>query len=224
MVQEKEYRNLRLEQEDVAEIGYRAARCRRFYRLVILRKRITVEEGQQRLWEDVRYLFYITNIEEMTPAEVVLFSNGRCNQENLIEQLKNGLNALRMPVGDLVSNWAYMVMASLAWTLNAWFALLVRRAESREQLLRMEFAGHRASARADRSRRQAYRVPHLDLHPVDQDASVDLLHHTPASAGVRTRPGTGSGKKPRGAVCRKTAPRAVRRDENDPRHNERCRS
>ena len=139
IVQEKGYRNLRLEQEDVAEIGYRPARCRRFYRLVILRKRIAVEEGQQRLWEDVRYLFYITNIEEMTPAEVVLFCNGRCNQENLIEQLKNGLNALRMPVGDLVSNWAYMVMASLAWTLKAWFALLVRRSESREQLLRMEF-------------------------------------------------------------------------------------
>lgn len=54
-----------------------------------------------------------------------LLSNGRCHQENLIEQLKNGVHALRMPVGDLVSNWAYMVMASLAWTLKAWFALLL---------------------------------------------------------------------------------------------------
>lgn len=139
IVQEKGYRNLRLEQEDVAEIGYRPARCHRSYRLVVLRKRISVEEGQQFLWEEVRYLFYIANIEEMSPAEVVLFCNARCNQENLIEQLKNGLNALRMPVGDLVSNWAYMVMASLAWTLKAWFALLVRRAECREQLLRMDF-------------------------------------------------------------------------------------
>ena len=30
-----------------------------------------------------------------------------------------------MPVNDLVSNWAYMVMASLAWTLKAWFALVL---------------------------------------------------------------------------------------------------
>jgi hypothetical protein len=33
----------------------------------------------------------------------------------VIEQLKNGVNAMRMPVADLVSNWAYMVMAALAW-------------------------------------------------------------------------------------------------------------
>ena len=52
-------------------------------------------------------------------------ANQRCNQENLIEQLKNGVQALRMPVGDQTSNWAYMVMASLAWTLKAWFALLL---------------------------------------------------------------------------------------------------
>ena len=58
-------------------------------------------------------------------AEVVAFANGRCNQENLIEQLKNGVHALRMPTGDLTSNEAYMVMASLAWTLKAWFALLL---------------------------------------------------------------------------------------------------
>ena len=32
---------------------------------------------------------------------------------------------MRMPVGTLVGNWAYMVMASLAWTLKAWFALML---------------------------------------------------------------------------------------------------
>ena len=75
----------------------------------------------------------------MSPAGVVFFCNDRCNQENLIEQLKNGLNGWRMPVGDLVSNWAYMVMASLAWTLKAWFALQARRTGDRAELLRMEF-------------------------------------------------------------------------------------
>ncbi len=32
---------------------------------------------------------------------------------------------MQAPVDNLVSNWAYMVMASLAWTLKAWFALLL---------------------------------------------------------------------------------------------------
>ena len=53
-----------------------------------------------------------------------------------------------MPVDDLVSNWAYMVMASLAWSLKAWSALVLPeqgrwaekyRAEKRS-LLRMEFS------------------------------------------------------------------------------------
>ena len=52
-------------------------------------------------------------------------ANGRCDQENVIEQLKNGVNAMRMPVRDLESNWAYMVIAALAWNLKAWFGLLM---------------------------------------------------------------------------------------------------
>jgi len=35
------------------------------------------------------------------------------------------VKALAMPVGDTMSNGAYMVMASLAWSLKAWAALLL---------------------------------------------------------------------------------------------------
>ena len=133
------YKNIRLEGETVAEFSYRPTQCDRAYRVIALKKDLSVSEGQQRLFEEIRYFFYITNIEELSPAEVVFFCNDRCNQENLIEQLKNGLNALRMPVGDLASNWAYMVMASLAWTLKAWFALQARRTQDSAELLRMEF-------------------------------------------------------------------------------------
>jgi hypothetical protein len=139
IVVEKGYRNIRLQREHVAEFSYRPGKCKRSYRVVVLRKSLSVEEGQVRLFDDVRYFFYITNLIGLSGAEVVWFCNERCNQENLIEQLKNGLNALRMPVDSLVSNWSYMVMASLAWTLKAWFALLVRRREHRDQLLAMEF-------------------------------------------------------------------------------------
>jgi Transposase DDE domain group 1 len=139
IVVEKGYRNIRLLREHVAEFCYQPRKCKRPYRVIVLRKSLSVEEGQVGLWDDVRYFFYITNRSDLSAADVVWFCNERCNQENLIGQLKNGLNALRMPVDSLVSNWSYMVMASLAWTLKAWFALLVRKREHRDQLLAMEF-------------------------------------------------------------------------------------
>ena len=139
IVVEKGYRNIRLVREHVSEFSYQPTKCKRPYRVIVLKKSLSVEEGQVRLFDDVRYFFYITNRSDLTAAEVVWLCNERCNQENLIEQLKNGVNALRMPVDSLVANWSYMVMASLAWTLKAWFALLVRRREHRDQLLGMEF-------------------------------------------------------------------------------------
>jgi len=66
-------------------------------------------------------------------------ANGRCNQENVIEQLKNGVNAMRMPVDDLLSNWAYMVMTALAWNLKAWFGLLLPNRKRGGEIVRMEF-------------------------------------------------------------------------------------
>jgi len=139
IVEEKGYKDIRLDSEWVAEFAYRPGKCRRTYRVVVLKKDLSVCQGQQMLFSDVRYFFYITNLDQMPAEEVVFFCNERCNQENLIEQLKNGLNALRMPVRDLVSNWAYMVMAALAWTLKAWFALHARLKADRVELLKMEF-------------------------------------------------------------------------------------
>lgn len=141
------YKNIKLQGESVARFRYRPNACQKTYTVVALRKELAIEQGQLRLFDDVRYFFYITNLLDATPAEVVLLANDRCNQENLLEQLRNGVRALNMPVDGLVSNWAYMVMASLAWSLKAWFALLLPergrwkekyRAEKR-QVLTMEF-------------------------------------------------------------------------------------
>ncbi len=75
----------------------------------------------------------------MTIREIVLFANDRCNQENVIGQLKSGVNALRMPSDGLVSNWAYMVIAALAWNLKAWYGLVTLIPATRRDILRMEF-------------------------------------------------------------------------------------
>ena len=147
IVAERGYKNIKLESEHVAEIDYQPANCRRSYRMVILRKNLTIERGEKEIVDDVRYFFYITDDHKSSCAEIVFSANARCNQENLIEQLKNGVRALNMPVDNLVSNWAYMVMASLAWTLKAWFALALpvkgrwreKHATEKTDVLRMEF-------------------------------------------------------------------------------------
>ena len=124
VVRERGFENIRLQGEDVAAFAYRPGACDRDYRVVVVRKNLSVAKGEQVLFDDIRYFFYITN--QTDPADqIVIRANQRCNQENLIEQLKNGVRALQMPVGDQTSNWAYMVIASLAWTLKAWFALLL---------------------------------------------------------------------------------------------------
>ena len=125
IVQERGFENIRLQSEEVAEFDYAPGRCRRSYRMVVVRKNLSIERGELALFDDVRYLFYITNNRTMTASGIVRSANDRCNQENLIKQLKSGARALQMPVDHLMSNWAYMVMASLAWTLKAWFALLL---------------------------------------------------------------------------------------------------
>jgi hypothetical protein len=147
IVRERGYKNVRLESEQVAQFDYRPTKCRQTYRMVVLRKNLSVAEGQQRLFDEIRYFFYITNDRTSAPAAIVRQANERCNQENLIEQLKNGVRAMHMPVDNLVSNWAYMVMASLAWTLKAWFALWLpaegrwadKYAAEKQSVLMLEF-------------------------------------------------------------------------------------
>jgi len=139
IVRERGFTNIRTVSEHVAEFDYQPGKCKKTYRIVVLRKNLTVEKGDLALFDDIRYFFYITNDRLMTPQQVVYFSNERCDHENDIEQLKNGVNAMRMPVADLVSNWAYMVIAALAWNLKAWYGLLTPNKVLGYQIIRMEF-------------------------------------------------------------------------------------
>ena len=107
--------------------------------MVVLRKHIGVYKHGQKVREEVRHLFYVTNEWDWSCPEVVYFANGRCNQENLIEQLKNGLMALHAPVNTLLANGAYMAIGCLAWSLKVWLALLHPDERARAALLSWEF-------------------------------------------------------------------------------------
>ena len=147
IVKQRGFFNQRLVSEDTAEFEHRPAKAKRSYRIVVLRKLIVEERGQRSLGTSYRYFFFVTNDRKLSHQEVIAESNGRCNQENLIEQLKNGARALHAPLNTLDANWAYMVIASLAWTLKAWFALLLpiaprwreQHERQRQLVLRMEF-------------------------------------------------------------------------------------
>jgi hypothetical protein len=148
IVRARAFENIRLESERVAEFAYQPLACKTTYRMIVVRKDVAVEKGEQRLFDDYRYFFYLTNDGKRTPAEIVFRANDRCNQENLHAQLKGGVRALQAPVDTLESNWAYMVMVALAWNLKAWWALwpqespgrwAARHREEKETVLRMEF-------------------------------------------------------------------------------------
>ncbi len=148
LVKERAFENIRLEGEEVAEFPYRPVACKKTYRMIVVRKDLAVEKGEQWLFDDYRYFFYLTNDWKSSPAEIVYLANERCNQENLHAQLKGGVRALQAPVDTLESNWAYMVMVGLAWNLKAWWALWAtenpgrwaeRQRQEKDSVLRMEF-------------------------------------------------------------------------------------
>jgi Transposase DDE domain group 1 len=147
VVRAREFENIRLASEEVAEFAYRPGKCQKLYRLVVVRKNLSVAKGERVLFDDVRYFFYISNDDSLSASETVYTANARCDQENVIAQLKGGVRALTAPVDNLVSNWAYMVMASLAWNLKAWLALSLpengrwreKHADEKQRVLTMEF-------------------------------------------------------------------------------------
>ncbi len=195
IVRERGYLNKHLNFEDVAEFTYRPGKCKQAYRIVALRKNISHIRGDQVLFDEIRYFFYVTTYsstmhtteeiielgaqatanqpepddpaEPQQPAQseqpahvqdeqtgrnaqskqddartaeqVVGLANRRCNQENIIGSLKSDINALRVPLYNLISNWAYMVIACLAWNIKCWFAMTMHRKTDRAYYIRMEF-------------------------------------------------------------------------------------
>jgi DDE family transposase len=140
VVKQRQFDTLRLHGEEVAEFNYRPTACGQEYRMVVVRKNITKEKGELRLHDEIRYFFYITNDWVSEADDIVFSANDRCDQENLLGQLKGGCRALKAPVDTLESNWAYMVMTALAWDLKAWWALLLPEGVGR----------HRETYRADK--------------------------------------------------------------------------
>ena len=153
IVRQRAYKTIRPKKQEVVEFTYRPRACKQDYRVVAVRKNLSIERGEDVLFDEYRYFFYITNDRTLTAEQVIDEAHQRCNQENLISNLKTGVRALHAPVNTLNANWAYMTIASLAWTLKAWCALMLpvsprwqaQHEQHRHQLLTMEFRTFQAA-------------------------------------------------------------------------------
>jgi hypothetical protein len=91
----REFENIRLRSGEVADVNYRPTACRRTCRMVMPRKNLSVEQAERRLFDEIRYLFYVITDCVREPAEFVFEVNDRCHHENLSAQLHRGVLTLR---------------------------------------------------------------------------------------------------------------------------------
>lgn len=122
--------DLNLCRQWITEIPYQPARSEATYRLIIRRQKIE-ESNQGELFVTWRYMYAISNLPRSYSAESVTnLTYQRCDQENIIEQLQNGIAGMRMPTGDFLANSAFLNCARLAQNMKSWLAQLVLPQES----------------------------------------------------------------------------------------------
>ena len=133
------YKNKIQREVYVGEFSYAPTKCKKEYRIIVTKKELDVMEGQLVLFDEVKYFFYITNINDQSPKELLTFIHGRANHENKIEQLANGIHALKMPAAEFMANWAYMAICSLAWNIKSWLGLIIPDQAKRHRITSCEF-------------------------------------------------------------------------------------
>ena len=123
-------RDLKLERQWLTEVPYNPSRSEDEYRLIIRRQRIE-QSHQGELFTVWRYRYVLTNLPKSYSTEkVIRLTYQRCDQENIIEQLQNGVAGMRMPSGNFIANSAFLICARLAHNLKSWLAQLTLPAET----------------------------------------------------------------------------------------------
>jgi len=62
VIRRREFLHLKLKSEQIAEFEYRPTKCQKWYRVIVVRKNISQEQGLKVLFDEIRYFFYITTI------------------------------------------------------------------------------------------------------------------------------------------------------------------
>ena len=113
---------------EIAEVPFQPTGSESPARLIILRERMSDRtfDGQVFLFEyQFQFRYIVTNLPSVYSAEAVVeLTYDRCDQENVIEQFKNGLAGWHTPVREFEGNAAHLLIARLAWNLGKAIALL----------------------------------------------------------------------------------------------------
>ena len=127
---ERGFRRLRTVKQWLSEIDYQPHGLDSACRMIVRRVLIEESDGQGALFKHFRYRLVLTNLpRSYTPGQVVDLTYQRCDQENVIEQLGQGIAGWRMPVAEFMGNSAWLQIARLAWNLGKWIAQLALPSE-----------------------------------------------------------------------------------------------
>jgi hypothetical protein len=127
---ERGFRTLRTVKQWVSEIDYQPHGLDSAYRMIVRRVLIEQTDGQGTLFKHFRYRLVLTNLpRSYTPRQIIDLTYQRCDQENVIEQLGQGIAGWRMPVAEFMGNSAWLEIARLAWNLGKWIAQIALPSE-----------------------------------------------------------------------------------------------
>lgn len=127
---ERKFRNLATTEQWITEIAYQPAGLEAPCRMIVRRIRIEETDGQGALFTSFRYRLVLSSLpRSYTARDVVDLTYQRCDQENVIAELGDGIAGWRMPVAEFVGNSAWLQIARFAWNLGKWIAQLALPAE-----------------------------------------------------------------------------------------------
>ena len=110
------------EDAEWTEFSYRPMNWPREFRMLV--KRTPYFEGNQRLLGEYFYTCVITN-RSGAGSSLLKYHLARGGAENYIEEFKNGVGGRLLPSQNFRANWAWLVLAQLAYNLGQWFKLLL---------------------------------------------------------------------------------------------------
>jgi hypothetical protein len=105
----------------VAELRYQPTGWEKSYRYIV--KRELVQDKNYQL--NFRYHLLVTNNEQGSPADLLVWQLQHANMENRIKEHKSGFSLEKLPTQRFHANWAYLLIGQLAFNLIAWFKKLV---------------------------------------------------------------------------------------------------
>jgi hypothetical protein len=153
-----------------AELRYQPCAWSRSYRLLV--KRTPWFEGDQRVVDEHFLVATITNLRG-AGSSVIRHHLARGGAENYIEEFKNGIGAAHLPSKSFHANWAWLLIAALAYNLAQAFKLLLLGADRRaDQLKKLRLHWFNVAARWIRTGRQ--RILALARGPDVASCFIDL--------------------------------------------------